>query len=70
MLEKEWYIQALLGFYDNKVLKKNGYTNICWSVQIILTMKKEYMKSIRKGLGSLEYYDGRSSGRATKSQRP
>jgi len=33
-------------------------------------MKKEHMKSIRKGLGSLEDYGGRSTERSTRSQHP
>jgi len=35
-----------------------------------LIMKKEHMTNIIKGLGSLEDYDGRTSGRLTRSQRP
>jgi len=33
-------------------------------------MKKELMKSIKKGLGSLEDYGGRFTGRSTRSQCP
>jgi len=69
MLEKEWFIDVLLGFYDNKVLKINWNINICSSVHDQLIMNKEHMKSIRKGLGSLEDYGGRSSIRSTRSQR-
>jgi len=39
-----------LGFDDNKVLENNWYTNICSSVQDLLIMNKEHMKSIKKGL--------------------
>jgi len=35
-----------------------------------LIMKKEHMKSIIKGLRSLEDHGGRSTGRSTKSQHP
>ena len=63
MLEQEWFIQILLGFDDNKVLKNNWYTNICSSVQDLLILKNEHMKSIKKGLGSFEDYGGRSTGR-------
>jgi len=65
MLEQEWFIRILLDFDDNKVLKNNWYTNISSSVQDLFIMKKEHMKSIRKGLGSLEDYGGRSTGRLT-----
>jgi hypothetical protein len=70
MLKQELFIQVLLGFDDNKVLKNNWYTNICSSVQDLLITKKEHMKSIGKGLGSIEDYRGRSTGRSTRSQRP
>jgi hypothetical protein len=70
MLEQEWFIQVLLGFDENKVLKNNWYTNICSSVQDLFIMKKEHKKSIRKGLESLEDYGERSTWRSTKSQRP
>jgi hypothetical protein len=70
MLEQDWFIQVLLGFDDNKVLKNNWYTNICSSVHDLLIMKKELMKNIKKGLGSLEDYGGRSTGRSTRSQCP
>jgi len=56
-----------LCFDDNKVLKNNWYTNICSSVQDLLIMKNEHMKT--KGLGSLEDHGGRSTGRSTRSQR-
>jgi len=36
----------------------------------LLIMKKENMKRIRKRLGSLKDYGGRSTGRSTKSQHP
>jgi len=65
MLEQEWFIRILLDFDDNKVLKNNWYTNISSSVQDLFIMKKEHMKSIRKGLGSLEDYGGRSTERLT-----
>jgi len=66
MLEQEWFIQFLLGFDDNKVLKNTWYTNICSSVQDLLIMKKEHMKSIKKGLGSLEDYSERSTRRSNQ----
>jgi hypothetical protein len=37
---------------------------------VTLIMKKEHMKIIRKGLGSLDDYGGRSTGRSTISQHP
>jgi len=70
LLEQEWFIQVLLGFDDNKVLKNNWYTNICSSVQELHIIKKKHMKSIRKRLGSLEDYGERSTGRSTGSQHP
>jgi len=70
LLEQEWLIQGLLGSVDNKLLKNNWNTNICSSVQELLIMKKEHMKSIRKRLGSLEDYGGISTARSTKSQYP
>jgi len=54
VLEQEWFIQVFLGFDDNKVLKNNWNTDICSSVQEFVMMKKEHMKSIKNGLGSLE----------------
>jgi len=70
LLEQEWFIQVLLGFDDNKVLKNNRNTNICSSVYELLIMNKEDMKIISKELGSLEVYGGRSTRRLTKSQHP
>ena len=35
-----------------------------------LVTKKEHKKSIRKELGSLEDYDGRSTEKLTRSQHP
>jgi hypothetical protein len=70
MLEQEWFIQVFMDFDDNKVLKNNWNINICSSVQDQLIMNKEHLKSIRKGLGSLEDYAGRSARRSTRSQRP
>jgi len=70
MLEQERFIQVLYGFDDNNVLKNNWNTNICSSVHNLLIMNEGHMKSIRKGLGSLENYGGISKGRSTSSQRP
>jgi hypothetical protein len=66
VLEQEWFIQVLLGFDDGKVLKNNWNTNISSSVQDLLIMKKGHMKSIRKGLGSLEDYGEKSMGRSNQ----
>jgi hypothetical protein len=66
VLEQEWFMQVLLGFDDNKILTNNWNTNICSSVQELLIMKKEHMKSIRNGLESLEDYGGR----IIRSQHP
>jgi hypothetical protein len=70
MLEQEWFIQVLVGFDDNKLLKNNWNTNICSTGQELLIMKKENMKSIRERLEILEDYGGRSTGRSTRSQHP
>jgi len=59
-----------LGFDDEKVLKNDWNTNICSSVKDLPIMKKNHMNSMRKGLGSLEDYGGRSTERSTRSQHP
>jgi len=70
LLQKEWFIQVLLGFDHKKVLNNNWYTNICSSVQDLLIMEKEHMKSIEKGLESLEDYGGRSTGMLNRNKPP
>jgi len=39
LLEQEWFTQVLLGFDDNKVLKNRWITNICSSVQELLSLR-------------------------------
>lgn len=56
MLEQKWFIQVLLIFDDNKLLKNNWNTIHMFKYALTLIMKKEHMKIIRKGLESLEDY--------------
>jgi len=42
LLQHEWFIQVLLGFDDDKVLKNNWYTNICSSVQDLLIVAARF----------------------------
>jgi len=48
MLEQEWFVQVLLGFDDNKVLKNNWKTNISSSVYDLLIMKKEHIRASKR----------------------
>jgi len=46
LLEQEWFIQVLLSFDDNKVLKNNWITNICSSVQELISWRRNIWRAL------------------------